>query len=308
MAPGKELPGAQPPGKDCLVPNYLKDKISSVHPRAPGDGGVYSRSAKARIHPTIPLSGRFEHLLRGQEGWRFTSLHRLRQLNSQIIQQPYPLPLVPAALEEHCGARVFTKLDLRSAYNLVRLRAGNKWKTAFITPTGHYGYRAKHHQHVQQVLQKLCEHSLYLKLEKCEFHQPSVQFLGYNISAEGVQMDQGKVNAIQEWPQPSSVKELQCFLGFSNFYRRFIKGYSSITAPLTSLLRVKPKHLTWNPAANGAFQWLKTIFSTTPLLHHPDPERPFTVEVDASTLSPGEQNYDVGNRELLAIKLALEEW
>ncbi|KAI2662335.1 Transposon Tf2-6 polyprotein [Labeo rohita] len=158
-------------------------------------------------------------------------------------------------------------------------------------------------QHVQQVLQKLKEHSLCLKLEKCKFHQPSVQFLGYNINAEGVQMDQGR-------------------------------NYSSITAPLTSLLRGKPKHLTWNPAAHKAFQRLKTIFSTAPLLHHPDPELPFTVEVDASTIGVGavlsqavgessllhpcaffshklslaEQNYDVGNQELLAIKLALEEW
>ncbi|KAL0192527.1 hypothetical protein M9458_010823, partial [Cirrhinus mrigala] len=276
-----------------------------------------------------------------------------RQLHSQI-RQPYPLPLVPAALEELRGAQVFMKLDLRSAYNLVRIRAGDEWKTAFVTPTGHYEYRvmpyglsispsifqtfmnelfreflhrfvvvyiddiliysrnlAEHRQHVQQFLHKLCDHSLYLKLEKCEFHRPSIQFLGY-ITAEGMQMDQGKVSAIQEWPQPLTVKELQRFLGFSNFYRRFI----------------------WNPSAHEAFQWLKEIFSTAPLLHHPDPEHPFRVEVDASTtgvgavlsqavgeppllhpcafysrkLSPAEQNYDVGNRELLAIKLALEEW
>ncbi|XP_053681475.1 retrotransposon-derived protein PEG10 [Labeo rohita] len=64
-----------------------------------------------------------------------------RQLNSQIVQQPYPLPLVPAALEELRGSQVFTKLDLRSAYNLVRIREGDEWKTAFITPTGHYEYQ-----------------------------------------------------------------------------------------------------------------------------------------------------------------------
>ncbi|KAL0177239.1 hypothetical protein M9458_026133, partial [Cirrhinus mrigala] len=124
-------------------------------------------------------------------------------------------------------AKVFTKLDLRSAYNLVRILAGDEWKTAFVTPMGHYEYRvmpyglsispsvfqtfmnevfreflhrfivvyiddiliyfrkmAEHCQHIQQVLDKLCQHSLYLKLEKCEFHKPSVQFLGYVISAE----------------------------------------------------------------------------------------------------------------------------
>ncbi|KAL0195462.1 hypothetical protein M9458_009034, partial [Cirrhinus mrigala] len=193
---------------------------------------------------------------------------------------------------------------------------------------------AEHCQHVQQVFLKLRQHQLYLQLEKCEFHKPSVQFLGYNISAEGVLMDQGKVDPIQKWPQSNSIKELQRFLGFTNFYRRFIKGYSSITAPLTSLLRGKPKHLTWNPAAHEALQHLKHLFSTVPFLHHPDPELPFTVEVDTSTtgvgavlsqavgesailhpcafysrkLSPVEQNCDVGNRELLAIKLALEEW
>ncbi|KAI2644477.1 Transposon Tf2-11 polyprotein [Labeo rohita] len=167
-----------------------------------------------------------------------------------------------------------------------------------------------------------------------EHRQHVQQFLGYIVTAEGVQMNQGKVSTIQEWPQPLTVKELQRFLGFSIFYRRFIQNYSSITAPLTSLLRGKPKALIWNPAAHEAFQRLKVIFSTAPLLHHPDPELPFTVEVDASTtgvgavlsqavgeppllhpcafysrkLSPAEQNYDVGNRELLAIKLALEEW
>ncbi|KAI2658094.1 Transposon Tf2-8 polyprotein [Labeo rohita] len=324
--------------------------LPSVHPGTPGDGGIHLGGPSSRIHPTIDLTGRFQLLLRGQEGWG-------------------------AALEELRGAQVFTKLDLRSAYNLVHIRAGDEWKTAFVTPTGHYEYQvmpyglsispsvfqtfmnevfreflhrfvivyiddiliysrnmAEHRHHVQQT-HKLREYRLYLKLEKCEFHRPSVHFLGYIISAEGVQMDQGKVSVIQEWPQPLTVKELQRFLGFANFYRRFIKDYSTITAPLTSLLRGKPKSISWNPSAHEAFLHLKKIFSTAPLLHHPDPELPFTVEVDASTtgagavlsqavgeppllhpcafsrkLSPAEQNYDVGNRELLAIKLALEEW
>ncbi len=147
-------------------------------------------------------------------------------------------------------------------------------------------------------------------------------------------MDQGKVKAIEEWPLPQSVKELQRFLGFANFYRRFVKNFSMHTAPLTALLRGKPKSLSWNSLAHEALDQLKEAFCTAPILRHPDPQVPFVVEVDASTtgigavlsqqsgeppilhhcayfsrkLNPAEQNYDIGNRELLAIKLALEEW
>ncbi|XP_016326110.1 uncharacterized mitochondrial protein AtMg00860-like [Sinocyclocheilus anshuiensis] len=194
--------------------------------------------------------------------------------------------------------------------------------------------QAEHRQHIAEVLQCLREHHLFLKAEKCTFHQPTVQFLGYNIDRTGIQMDEGKVEAITSWPEPTTIKELQQFLGFANFYRRFILDYSKITSPLTSLLRGKPKSLSCTPAALEAFSSLKRAFTSAPLLVHPDPDLPFVVEVDASTtgvgavlsqqqgnparlhpcaffsrkLSPAEINYDIGNRELLAIKLALEEW
>ncbi|KAK3508037.1 hypothetical protein QTP70_011080 [Hemibagrus guttatus] len=300
-----------------------------------------------------------------------------RTLNKITVKFRYPLPLVPAALERLRGATVFTKLDLRSAYNLIRIRKGDEWKTAFVTPTGHYEYRvmpyglanapsvfqdfmhevlrdflhkfvvvyiddiliysrsmADHQRHVAEVLHRLRDHNLFLKAEKCLFHQPTVQFLGYVIDRSGVRMDEKKVTAVRDWPTPTTVKELQRFLGFANFYRRFIRGYSSVTSPLTNLLRNKPKTLVWTPAATHAFQTLKQAFTTAPLLVHPDPELPFIVEVDASTtgvgavlsqqqgntrklhpcaffsrkLNPAEVNYDIGNRELLAVKLALEEW
>ncbi|KAL0149885.1 hypothetical protein M9458_054816 [Cirrhinus mrigala] len=313
------LPGAQLP-KGRVYP-------LSIPERQAMEEYISEALAQGYIQPsTSPAASSFFFVGKKDGGLR--PCIDYRQLNSQVIQQPYPLPLVPAALEELRGAQVFTKLDLRSAYNLVRIRAGDEWKTAFVTPTGHYEYRvmpyglsispsvfqtfmnevfreflhrfvivyidiliysrnmAEHRHYVQQVLHKLREHRLYLKLEKCEFHRPSVHFLGY-ISAEGVQMDQGKISVIQEWPQPLTVKELQRFLGFANFYRRFIKDYSTITAPLNSLLRGKPKTISWNPSAHEAFLHLKKIFSTAPLLHHPDPELPFTVEVDASTTGAG---------------------
>ncbi len=181
---------------------------------------------------------------------------------------------------------------------------------------------------------RLRQHQLYAKLEKCEFPQFVGQPPRIHRQPSRVEMDNSKVQAVTEWPLPKTIKELQRFLGFANFYRRFIRNYSLITAPLTSLLRGKPTKLRWSPEAVKAFEKLKTSFTTAPILKYPDPELPFVLEVDASDCgigavlsqrhgSPGklhpcaffsrkltaaERNYDVGNKELLSMKAALEEW
>ncbi|KAK3517542.1 hypothetical protein QTP70_012630 [Hemibagrus guttatus] len=184
-----------------------------------------------------------------------------RALNKITVKFRYPLPLIPAALEHLRSATVFTKLDLRSAYNLIRIRKGDEWKTAFVTPTGHYEYlvmpyglantpsvfqdfmhevlrdflnkfmvvyiddiliysrsMADHQRHVAEVLHRLRDYNLFLKAEKCLFHQPTVQFFGYVIDRSGVRMDEKKVTTVHDWPTPTTVKELQRFLGFANFY------------------------------------------------------------------------------------------
>ncbi|KAK3517724.1 hypothetical protein QTP70_016579 [Hemibagrus guttatus] len=138
-----------------------------------------------------------------------------------------------------------------------------------------------------EVLARLQWHHLYVKLEKCEFHRAMVTFLGFVISRQGVQMDVGKVRVVTEWPAPAMVWELQRFLGFANFYWRFIRNYSSVAAPLTLLLRGKPKRLTWTDHARAAFHQLKDCFTMAPILRHPDPDRPFMVEVDASSSGLG---------------------
>ena len=297
-------------------------------------------------------------------------------LNGITVKNKYPLPLMSTAFELLQDAQVFTKLDLRNAYHLVRIREGDEWKTGFNTPSGHYEYlvmpfglcnapgvfqgmindvlrnflnkfvfvylddilifspdEETHIQHVRQVLQKLLENQLYCKAEKCEFHVKTVSFLGYIVTANHVQMDPVKVSAVEDWPTPTNRKQIQQFLGFANFYRRFIRNVSTIAAPLHALTS---SHVVfkWNTEAEKAFQRLKTLFTTAPILTVPDPQRQFIVEVDASNegvgavlsqrsaqdnklhpcaflsrkLTDAERNYDVGNKELLAVKIALEDW
>ncbi len=164
------------------------------------------------------------------------------------------------------------------------------------------------------------------------FHSRSVTFLGSVVSAEGISMDPDKVRAVIEWPVPDSRIALQRFLGFANFYRRFIRSFSQVAAPLTALTSIRS--FTWSEVAQNAFDHLKRLFTSAPILITPDPTRQFIVEVDFSDVGVGailsqrsswddkvhpcaffshrltsaERNYDVGNRELLAIRLALGEW
>ena len=191
----------------------------------------------------------------------------------------------------------------------------------------------EHKLHVRAVLQRLLENRLFVKAEKCDFHAPSVGFLGYIIQEGQLKPDPLKIQAVVEWPAPVNRKQLQRFLGFANFYRRFIRDYGRIALPPTQLTSAA-RPFVWTPEAERAFRSLKTRFSSAPILQQPDPLRQFVVEVDASStgvgailsqrsesdlklhpcaffsrrLNQAERNYDVGNRELLAIKLALEEW
>ncbi len=143
-----------------------------------------------------------------------------------------------------------------------------------------------HIQHVRLVLQRLLENRLFAKLEKCEFHAQSVPFLGFILSPEGIRMDPAKVEAVANWPTPEDRKAVQRFLGFANFYRRFIRGFSQIALPLTNLTSTR-RRFCWSEQALEAFEKLKSRFVSAPILINPDPSRQFIVEVDASEVGVG---------------------
>ena len=252
-----------------------------------------------------------------------------RRLNAQTIKDRNPLPLISDLIRNLAKSSIFTVLDLRGAYNLIRIKKGDEHKTAFITPFGQYeslvmGFgptncpshfqsimndlfkpylgisveiylddivvhsknEEDHWRTVKTVLKILLNNHLFCKLDKCSFATSSINFLGYSISNLGVSMDPVKTSAIQTWPTPTNIKELQEILGFANFYRRFLPHYASLTQPFTALLR-KEASFHWTPTLTAAFSALKTAFQTTDLLRHPDESRPFYVETDASDFGLG---------------------
>ncbi|KAJ1198064.1 hypothetical protein NDU88_001908 [Pleurodeles waltl] len=255
-----------------------------------------------------------------------------RGLNKITIKDRYPLPLIKYILEAVRGAKRFTKLDLRGAYHLLRIKEGDEWKTAFRTPFGHYEYRVmrfgltnapsifqrfmdsifsdllqqtvvvylddimnfsvhpeEHSKHVHQVLERLRQHHLFCKPEKCEFDKTEAKYLGYCINQTGVAMDSDKVQATLNWPSPSSIKETQCFLGLTNFYRQFIADFAQRTSYITQTLKKDhlKKGFCWTQDAELAFQDLKKAFIQAPILRHPDTSKQFIVVADASERAIG---------------------
>ena len=128
------------------------------------------------------------------------------------------------------------------------------------TPEEHVG-------HVRTIVAILRQHQLYAKIQKCEFHKEEMTFVGYQVSKSGIGMDPAKVAAILDSPTPKNLKEVQSFLGFSNFYRKFILHYSSLTSPLTSLTRKGVRFL-WSPAVDAAFRQLQQSFTSARVLQH----------------------------------------
>ena len=194
---------------------------------------------------------------------------------------------------------------------------------------------SEHWNIMQRVLERLQEHKLYLKLEKCEFERRRIEYLRVIVLEGWVEMDPVKVSGVAEWPTPWNKKEVQSFIGFVNFYQRFIKDFSHHACALFNLTK-KDVRWTWRELEQIAFNKLKELITSTPVLIFPDNSCPCCVEADSSnaatgvvssqqtslenggkwhpiaffskSLSPVEQNYKIHDKEMLAIICVLEEW
>lgn len=185
----------------------------------------------------------------------------------------------------------------------------------------------EHKQHVRKILETLRKNKLYAKKEKCEMFRTEISFLGHRISGDGIAMEADKVKSVLDWPVPANADDIHKFLGLAGYYRKFIKNFSGISAPLSSLL-AKEVRFKWTEHQQKAFDALKHAVTTAPILALPDPSLPYTIKTDASDFAIGaelsqngrpiaymshklkynERNYATHEKEQLAIITALTDW
>jgi hypothetical protein len=247
-----------------------------------------------------------------------------RPLNAVTIKNKYPLSHIDILFDQLAGARVFSKIDLRSGYHQIKIRDDDIPKTAFSIRYGLYEYLVMsfgltnapahfvylmnsvfmpeldkfvvvfiddilvyskstedHEEHLRIVLQQLRDHQLYAKFNKCKFWINEVPFLGHVISSEGIAVDASKVRDVLDWEPPKSVHQVRSFLGLAGYYRRFTPNFSKISKPITELLKKGTKYV-WSKECDEAFQTLKKLLTTSPVLAQPDIAKPFDVYCDAS--------------------------
>ncbi|QRV96785.1 Retrotransposable element Tf2 protein [Ceratobasidium sp. AG-Ba] len=376
----KKLPEHRP--FDCNI-DFKEDtelpKPAKVYPLSPIENRtikefIDQELADGKIRPSkSPIASPCFFVKKKDGSLRLVTNYR--KINNITIPDQFPMPLQVELIDQVKNAKIYSKLDLRWGFNIIRIKKGDEWKTAFRTAYGIYKYlvmpfglknapavlqrmmnhifrhllgttvvvymddilifskkEEEHAEHVREVLRILRENNLYAKLAKCEFFVKRVIFLGLVITSEGISMEEEKIKAITEWNAPRKIKEVQAFLGFVNFYRRFIAEFGKIARPLHDLTKKETK-FEWSQKCQQAFEEIKKRVCENPVLIHPDPDKPFILETDASGVAIGailsqrgedgylhpiaylsksyndaQRNYDTANKELLAIVESLKHW
>jgi hypothetical protein len=239
----------------------------------------------------------------------------------------YKYKVVPFGLSN--GPAVFQRYVNSTFFDYL-----NKFMIVFMDDLLIYSKTIREHkEHVKKVLERLREAGLQASISKCEFHVQRTKYLGFIITTEGVETDPEKVAIVRGWKIPTSVKGVQSFLGFCNFYRRFIRNYSKISRALHRLTK-KDRQFIWSPDCQAAMNALKQALTSAPVLRYYNPTLRTRVETDASdevvagvmsqqdpesmewhpiafystSMNPAEQNYEIHDKEMLAIIRAFQEW
>jgi hypothetical protein len=305
-----------------------KVTIKNRHP-LPLIDETLDRLQGAKIFTKLDLKDAY-HRVRIREGHEWKTAFRTRYGHFEYLVMPFGLANAPATFQAYINTALVGLLD--------------HFVVVYLDDILIYSRNEdEHHDHVRQVLTRLRKNNLFCKLSKCEFDVKEVEFLGFLVGTKGVRADPERIRSVVEWPEPKSFHDVQVFLGFANFYRRFIHRYSQVTVGMTDLLQGMEKGrksgpFTWTEAAGKSFEDLKEAFTTAPVLVHFDPSKKIRVETDASKfaiagtisqqvdtsdgpkkhwhpvafwsrkLSGAERNYSTHDGELLAIVEAFKHW
>ena len=289
-----------------------------------------SRLAGAKVYTKLDLRDAY-HRIRIKKGDEWKTAFRTRYGHFEYCVMPFGLANAPATFQAYINKALAGLLDIFLVVYLDDILIFSRDEESHV-------------EHVRTVLERLRQFKLYAKASKCTFHTSQVEFLGFIVSSDGISIDPARVEAIAAWPEPECIFDVQQFVGFANFYRRFIESYSKIMGPLNALVRgpdaqkkgknKKKLGFCFNEAARKAFQEIKEIFQKAPLLAHFDPLLRTLVESDASgeaigaicsqlqkesgawkpiaffsrKMRPEETRYGVGDQEMLAIVEAFREW
>ena len=309
----------KPDGSLRLCVDYRKLNDITIKNRyaLPLISELFDRLKNAKYFTRLDMADAYNQL-RIAEGDEYKTAFHTRYGHFEYLVMPFGLTNAPASFQAYANDCLREFLDL---FCVVYLDDVLIFSETF----------EEHVCHVKKVLSRLRKYGLTCKLSKCEFHVTSVSFLGFVISPNGISMEPDRVTAITEWPVPTSVHDIQIFLGFANFYRRFIEGYSRITAPISAFLR-KNQHFHWSSQAQEAFEELKHHFTSAPILRHFDPDLLIRLHTDASGFAisgilsqlhdshwhpvayfsrkciPAECNYGTPDLEMLAIVESMRHW
>jgi transposase InsO family protein len=380
--PDGELPEHGPFDHEIKIKDDQEPKFMPIYPLSQKESAtleeyIKDNLKKGNIQHSKSSAG-YPILFVPKKGGELRMCVDYRQLNDITIKDRHPLPLINEIQDIIQGAKYFSKYDITNAYNRLRIKEGDEWKTAFRTKFGHFEYnvmpfgltnapasfqrfifdvlkgyldkfviaylddilvfsktKAEHVEHNKKVLQRLREAKVTLKLKKCEFHVQKTSFLGYTISPDGLGMEQDKVKSILEWPTPTCVKDVQSFLGLANYYRKLVPQYSKHAAGLYRFTK-KGVPFEWDDEAEKSFTALKEMYNKPAgeaIVATFNYDAPIIIETDASDFAlgaqlmqpgkdgklrpvafwsrkmiPAELNYDVHDKELLAIVSAFQTW
>jgi transposase InsO family protein len=240
------------------------------------------RLASARYYTKLDVKEAY-HRIRIHEGDEWKTAFRTRYGHFEYTVMPFGLTNAPAQFQAYIHQVLAGLVDITCIVYLDDILIFS-------------GTEEEHVEHVKEVLRRLRKAKLYLKLPKCEWHTQRTEYLGYIVSPDGISVDPDRVKTIQEWPEPRTVREIRVFIGFMNYYRRFISGFSKLALPLTVLTQKGPgaargghtqrkeesQALDIGQKGREAFQKLKNAFLGVPILAHFERDRKTRAEVDAS--------------------------